>query len=109
MKKNGSSSIGDDLRAWRERRHLSQLELSLRAEVSARHLSFVETGRAGPGRELILRLAEELEIPLRERNTLLVTSGRRYSNSGASTIRLSTRYEPSWTRPWRSRSRSPPT
>jgi transcriptional regulator with XRE-family HTH domain len=74
-KKRGSRSIGDHLRAWRERRHLSQLELSLRAEVSARHLSFVETGRAAPGRELILRLAEELEIPLRERNTLLVAAG----------------------------------
>jgi transcriptional regulator with XRE-family HTH domain len=75
VKKNGSRSIGDHLRGWRERRHLSQLELSLRAEVSARHLSFVETGRAAPGRELILRLGEELQIPLRERNTLLVAAG----------------------------------
>jgi len=75
VKKNGLRSIGDHLRGWRERRHLSQLELSLRAEVSARHLSFVETGRAAPGRELILRLGEELEIPLRERNTLLVAAG----------------------------------
>lgn len=68
-------SIGDQLRSWRERRRLSQLELSLRAEVSSRHLSFVETGRALPGRELILRLAEELDIPLRERNTLLIAAG----------------------------------
>jgi len=75
VKKNGSRSIGDHLRGWRERRHLSQLELSLRAEVSTRHLSFVETGRAAPGRELILRLGEELQIPLRERNTLLVAAG----------------------------------
>src|SRR5262245_6713746 len=75
VKKNGSRSIGDHLRGWRERRHLSQLELSLRAEVSARHLSFVETGRAAPGRALILRLGEELQIPLRERNSLLVTAG----------------------------------
>jgi len=75
VKKNGLRSIGDHLRGWRDRRHLSQLELSLRAEVSARHLSFVETGRAAPGRELILRLGEELEIPLRERNTLLVAAG----------------------------------
>ena len=67
--------IGDRLRAWRERRHLSQMELSLRAEVSSRHLSFVETGRARPGRELILRLAEELQIPLRDRNALLVSAG----------------------------------
>src|SRR5262245_64269825 len=69
------SVIGDRLRAWRERRHLSQMELSLRAEVSSRHLSFVETGRARPGRELILRLAEELQIPLRDRNALLVSAG----------------------------------
>src|SRR5215813_6108910 len=70
-----SGSIGDHLRAWRERRRLSQLELSLRAEVSARHLSFVETGRAAPGRELVLRLSEELDIPRRERNALLVAAG----------------------------------
>src|SRR5262245_15865286 len=70
-----SGSNGDHLRAWRERRRLSQLELSLRAEVSARHLSFVETGRAAPGRELVLRLSEELDIPLRERNALLVAAG----------------------------------
>jgi transcriptional regulator with XRE-family HTH domain len=75
VKKNGSRSIGDHLRAWRERRRLSQLELSLRAEVSARHLSFVETGRAAPGRELVVRLGEELEIPLRERNMLLMAAG----------------------------------
>ena len=68
-------AIGDRLRAWRERRRLSQMEVSLRAEVSARHLSFVETGRARPGRELILRLAEELQIPLRDRNALLVSAG----------------------------------
>jgi transcriptional regulator with XRE-family HTH domain len=68
-------SIGKQLRSWRERRRISQLELALRAEVSARHLSFVETGRARPGRDLVLRLAEELEIPLRERNTLLVAAG----------------------------------
>jgi len=68
-------SPGDRLRSWRERRHLSQMALALQAEVSARHLSFVETGRAQPGRELILRLADELEIPLRERNMLLRAAG----------------------------------
>lgn len=67
--------IGDELRSWRERRRLSQLELSLRAEVSTRHLSFVETGRAQPGRELIVRLTEELQVPLRERNALLISAG----------------------------------
>lgn len=65
--RNHARTVGDQLRAWRERRHLSQLALALQAEVSTRHLSFVETGRAQPGRELILRLAEELEVPLRER------------------------------------------
>jgi transcriptional regulator with XRE-family HTH domain len=67
--------IGEQLRLWRERRHMSQLALALQAEVSARHLSFVETGRSRPGRELVLRLAEELEIPLRERNALLMCAG----------------------------------
>lgn len=69
------ATVGEQLRTWRERRHFSQLALALQAEVSARHLSFVETGRAQPGRELILRLADELEIPLRERNALLIASG----------------------------------
>lgn len=68
-------SIGPLLRAWRQRRHLSQLDLSNEAEVSARHLSFVETGRAKPSRELVLHLAEHLEVPLRERNSLLLAAG----------------------------------
>jgi transcriptional regulator with XRE-family HTH domain len=67
--------IGELLRAWRRRRNLSQLELALNAEVSSRHLSFLETGRARPSREMVLRLAEELEIPLRERNALLLAAG----------------------------------
>jgi transcriptional regulator with XRE-family HTH domain len=71
----GPANIGRGLRAWRERRRLSQMELALRAEVSTRHLSFVETGRAQPGRDLVLRLADELDIPLRERNTLLAAAG----------------------------------
>jgi transcriptional regulator with XRE-family HTH domain len=62
--------IGDHLREWRQRRHLSQLDLAGDAEISARHLSFVETGRAAPSREMVLRLAERLEVPLRERNVL---------------------------------------
>jgi transcriptional regulator with XRE-family HTH domain len=68
-------AVGEQLRSWRERRHLSQLALALQAEVSPRHLSFVETGRAQPGRGLILRLADELDIPLRERNALLIAAG----------------------------------
>ncbi|MCP3139241.1 helix-turn-helix domain-containing protein [Pyxidicoccus xibeiensis] len=63
------------LRTWRQRRSLSQLDLALRAEVSARHVSFMETGRSKPSREMLLHLAEELDIPLRERNTLLVAGG----------------------------------
>jgi len=70
-----SPRVGDLLRDWRHRRHLSQLDLSVEAEVSARHLSFVETGRAKPSRELVLHLAEHLEVPLRERNTLLLAAG----------------------------------
>jgi transcriptional regulator with XRE-family HTH domain len=67
--------VGDHLREWRQRRHLSQLDLAGDAEISARHLSFVETGRAAPSRDMVLRLAERLEVPLRERNLLLVAAG----------------------------------
>ena len=67
--------IGELLRSWRQRRNLSQLELALNAEVSSRHVSFLETGRSRPSREMVIRLAEELEIPLRERNALLLAAG----------------------------------
>jgi len=67
--------IGDHLREWRQRRHLSQLDLAGDADISARHLSFVETGRAAPSREMVLRLAERLDVPLRERNVLLIAAG----------------------------------
>ena len=67
--------IGELLREWRERRRLSQLALALDAEVSTRHLSFLETGRARPSREMVLRLTERLEVPLRERNTMLLAAG----------------------------------
>src|SRR6201990_2206751 len=67
--------IGDHLREWWQRRHLSQLDLAGDADISARHLSFVETGRAAPSREMVLKLAERLEVPLRERNVLLVAAG----------------------------------
>lgn len=67
--------VGGLVRQWREARRLSQLELSLRANVSARHLSFVETGRSRPSREMILHLAEELSVPARERNALLLAGG----------------------------------
>jgi len=70
-----ASGIGPLLRTWRQRRRLSQMALALEAEVSARHLSFVESGRAVPSREMILRLAERLEVPLRARNALFVAAG----------------------------------
>jgi transcriptional regulator with XRE-family HTH domain len=70
-----STTAGPLLREWRRRRHLSQFDLSLEAAVSARHLSFVETGRAKPSRELVLHLAERLDVPLRERNALLLAAG----------------------------------
>jgi transcriptional regulator with XRE-family HTH domain len=66
---------GPLLRRWREARRLSQLELALEAEVSARHLSFVETGRARPSKEMLLTLANVLDVPLRERNVLLLAAG----------------------------------
>jgi len=67
--------VGKQLREWRQRRRLSQLDLSGHAEVSTRHLSYVETGRALPSREMVLRLANRLEVPLRERNRLLTAAG----------------------------------
>src|SRR5580658_4505789 len=67
--------IGTLLREWRQRRRLSQLVLACDAEVSARHLSFVESGRSAPSRDMVLRLAEQLQVPIRERNTLLVAAG----------------------------------
>lgn len=71
----GYTRVGPLLREWRERRRLTQLDLSLEAGVSARHLSFVETGRSKPGRDTILRVAERLDIPFRERNQLLLAAG----------------------------------
>jgi transcriptional regulator with XRE-family HTH domain len=70
-----SSPVGSLIREWRQRRRLSQLDLALEADVSARHLSFVETGRSRPSPQLLLNLAEHLEVPLRERNSLLLAAG----------------------------------
>src|SRR2546423_13724761 len=70
-----SRPVGVLLRDWRRRRRLSQLDVSSRAAISTRHLSFVETGRAKPSREMVLHLAEELDVPLRERNRLLLAAG----------------------------------
>lgn len=67
--------VGEQLREWRERRRLSQLDLAIEADVSTRHLSFVETGRSRPSRDMVLHLAERLEVPLRDRNQLLLAAG----------------------------------
>lgn len=70
-----SSPFGEVLRDWRRRRRLSQLELAIEADVSARHVSFIETGRSVPSRAMVLRLAAALNVPLRERNRLLIAAG----------------------------------
>lgn len=70
-----SLPVGEQLRAWRGRRRLSQLDLALDAEISARHLSFLETGRSQPSRPMLMRLADRLKIPARDRNLLLVAAG----------------------------------
>jgi transcriptional regulator with XRE-family HTH domain len=68
-------AVGDSLRDWRQRRRMSQLDFALEAEISQRHLSFMESGRSVPSRDMLLHLAERLEIPLRERNGLLLAAG----------------------------------
>ena len=70
-----AAPVGHSLRQWRQRRHLSQLALACDADISTRHLSFVETGRSAPSRDMVLHLAERLDVPLRERNNLLVAAG----------------------------------
>jgi len=70
-----SRTVGDLLREWRQRRRMSQLLLATEADISTRHLSFVESGRAVPSREMVMHLAERLEVPLRARNALLVAAG----------------------------------
>ncbi|WP_344014268.1 helix-turn-helix transcriptional regulator [Streptomyces thermospinosisporus] len=72
---SAAGGAGPLLRAWREQRRVSQLELALRAGSSARHISFIETGRSRPSEEMVLRLAEHLDVPVRERNALLVAAG----------------------------------
>jgi transcriptional regulator with XRE-family HTH domain len=70
-----ASQLSAGLRQWRARRRVSQLELALRAGTTQRHVSFIESGRSVPGREMIIRLAESLQVPLRERNELLLAAG----------------------------------
>ncbi len=69
------SYVGGHIRTWRQRRRLSQIELAVDSAISTRHLSFLETGRSRPSREVVLRLAESLAVPLRDRNTMLVSAG----------------------------------
>jgi transcriptional regulator with XRE-family HTH domain len=68
-------TFGSALREWRQRRRLSQLDLAIEADVSARHVSFIETGRSSPSRAMVLRLADVLDVPLREQNQLLLAAG----------------------------------
>jgi transcriptional regulator with XRE-family HTH domain len=89
-----TATVGGILREWRQRRRMSQLDLALEANISARHLSFVETGRAQPSRDMVLHLAERLDVPLRERNVLLTAAGyapifpeRRYEDPGLASAR----------------------
>ncbi len=72
---NRTQAVGGLLREWRQRRRLSQLDLACDAGISTRHLSFVETGRAHPSRDMLLHLSEQLDVPVRERNVLLVAAG----------------------------------
>jgi len=72
---NASKHVGDHIREWRQRRRMSQMDLALEADISTRHLSFLETGRSQPSREMVLLLAEQLDVPLRERNIMLVSAG----------------------------------
>ena len=72
---NARPSVGGLIREWRQRRRLSQLDFAVEAEISSKHLSFLETGRSQPSREMLLHLAELLEVPLRERNAMLIAAG----------------------------------
>ncbi|PSM18518.1 helix-turn-helix transcriptional regulator [Nitratireductor sp. StC3] len=75
MSTKPSPTVGGLIREWRTRRRMSQLDLALEAEISQRHLSFVESGRATPSRDMVLHLAERLEVPLRARNRILLAAG----------------------------------
>jgi transcriptional regulator with XRE-family HTH domain len=75
MASTAPPAVGDLVREWRQRRRRSQLDLACDGEISTRHLSFIETGRATPSREMILHLTEVLDVPLRERNVMLVAAG----------------------------------
>ena len=102
--------MGELLRDWRQRRRLSQLDLASEAGVSSRHLSFVETGRARPSREMVLHLAEQLDVPLRERNELLLAAGFApvYGRRGLDDPDMSAVRGARWTSSWPPTSRIRP-
>lgn len=87
---NGSGHAGEMLRQWRQRRRLSQLVLASEAEISQRHLSFVESGRSRPSSEMVVHLGEKLDVPLRERNAILTAAGHapHYPHHGLDTPEL---------------------
>src|SRR5262245_11204815 len=70
-----NASVGALVRTWRQQRGLSQLDLAVEAEISQKHLSFIESGRSNPSRDMVLVLAEHLDVPLRERNAMLLAAG----------------------------------
>ena len=78
-----SPPFGSLMREWRQRRRLSQLDLAIEADVSPRHVSFIETGRSTPSRAMVLRLAGVLDVPLREQNQLLIAGGSHRSTGSA--------------------------
>lgn len=75
MEQHALDPIGDQVKHWRKARRFSQLDLALATEMSTRHLSFIETGRAVPSRDMVLRLASQLDLPLRARNQMLLAAG----------------------------------
>ncbi|MGV9428112.1 helix-turn-helix domain-containing protein [Streptomyces sp. NPDC003656] len=91
----GAGHVGSLLRGWRRMRRFTQLELALRADSSARHISFIETGRSVPSRSMVLHLAEQLSVPVRERNALLVAAG--YAPSYPETPLSAPAMAPVWT------------
>ena len=93
-----SGSVGSLLRAWRERRGISQLELAGRADSSARHISFIETGRSRPSQEMVLRLADRLDVPVRERNELLRLAAEACAEKPVEPVSICTKTSPCLTR-----------
>jgi len=75
MNQMSTTAVGGLVKLWRERRHMSQINLALEADISQKHLSFIESGRSVPSRDMVLHLADQLDVPLRERNAMLLAAG----------------------------------